>query len=317
MKQNELIQSLNTTIQDLKNNPEKDISEMIDKIEIKYIFSHPMKNLNKLFRCRSDNGFPKDDITQYSYIHDATLIGQLRYNLSQEQVLYTATNPTTAFIETIPENQENKYCYISKWNASKKEIKAACLYNPQKATTNSNVESYTKTIAPLMSKVQRDITTRLSFLMENNYQNYSFSSGMASKLFNKNEAILTASVKSNYKELNITFNKNAVDNCLEMEFVVRCKLKSKKNKNYLFNVNQFGIVTKNRIIWYTMILNTNSFKYDIAKYNYDSIKNYIINHPFTLDPFMIDSFNQKSIKIKLGTPRRGILSYEYNLKKLE
>jgi len=215
------------------------------------------------YRARLDDGFDKNDKTQFGYIQDATKVGIGRYNLAHEQVLYTSTNPKTAFMEVRSHNDtnpkiasvevKNKY-YISVWRKKdQKGVMTSLAYNPNCCKPNSNASKYNKDLGVLLEYGEKsygtgykDFVKDVGKKMETD-STYEFSSFLASELLKNNEALLTVSARSEERELNVTFNKRTVNNRLELSFVLHGD-EPKENELWM-KVDEVGIVKDEKVIW--------------------------------------------------------------------
>ncbi len=96
-----------------------------------------------LYRMRYDEHFDDTDPLQFGYIQDEKCIKPLRFNKAEEQVLYTATNPSVAYLETIKENQDT-FFYLSLWSyiPLNCDIKPYKIYTTVNIIKGSNAENY-------------------------------------------------------------------------------------------------------------------------------------------------------------------------------
>lgn len=220
-----------------------------------------------LYRARydSDNWTDKEESSQYSYIQDAEGIRIFRYNRNGEQVLYTSTTPFIAFKEI--ENGSDRNVYISKWGKVHNEDN----FSVCTAICNEGIaaDSTAGKYLNIMRNNLRLDTFRQAEEMGNvleadsidGYEglNYRFSSAIASRLFQGCEALLTVSKKSDGKELNITFKREAVDTKLKIRAVYEIDAPSRHNGSIL-HINRIGIPQDNQIEWHEWRINMDSFR---------------------------------------------------------
>ena len=220
-----------------------------------------------LYRARydSDNWTDKEDCSQYSYIQDAEGIRMFRYNRDGEQVLYTSTTPFIAFKEI--ENGSDRNVYISKWGKVHNEdnfsaCTAICI---EGVAAGSTAGKYLNIMRDrLRLNVFGQVEKVGNVLEADNVDgheglNYRFSSAIASRLFQGCEALLTVSKKSEGRELNITFKREAVDAKLVIKAVYEIDAPFHHNGSILY-VNRIGIPQDNRIVWHEWRINRDSFR---------------------------------------------------------
>ena len=238
----------------LKNELEN-LQTLEDKSNFVEKFPHAELPLNlSFYRVRYDDGFDKNDKTQFGYIQDASKVKIGRYNIDQEQVLYTSTNPKTAFMEIESHNNTSDSYYISVWRKMDEDkIMTALSYNPDDCKYKSNADMYNKDIKRLLEEGKKkygmgykEFIKNIGERMESD-STYEFSSLLASSLLKKYEALITMSAQSDGQELNVTFNKETVDKRLKLSLVLHGD--GAEVKKLLMNVDEVGIVENEKIIW--------------------------------------------------------------------
>lgn len=228
------------------------------------------------YRARYDgnNWTDKNDCSQYGYIQDAENVRMFRYNQDCEQVLYTSTTPIVAFKEI--ENGSNRNVYISKWGKvhdgdSFSVYTAIC---SEGVVTNSTAGRYLNIMRHrLPYDALRQAEETGNVLEADNVDgyerlNYRFSSAIASKLFQGCEALITVSKKSEGKELNVTFKREAVDTKLNIKAIYEIDAPSRHNGSIL-HVNRIGIPRNNRIEWHKWRINMESLRLPFNHQNQD------------------------------------------------
>lgn len=229
-------------------------------------------------RYDSDNWDDKEDITQYGYIQNQQNIRQFRYNREHEQVLYTSTNPLTAFQEIEDENNQHDI-YISKWGKRNEAVRFRVLLNINRdgIKEKSTAGKYKKIMEANKNNdiVQAEKAGKILEADQiDGYENlnYRFSSVIASTIFNAYDAILTVSKKSAGKELNVTFKREAVDQNLELKAVY--KINYQDCNNLLYKIAIIGVPENGRISWYRWGIDVNS----VELKNQQDITNEQIRH---------------------------------------
>lgn len=220
-----------------------------------------------IYRVRKDEeGIDEADPNSFSYIQDVTKITRQRFNLPGEQVLYTSTYPNVAVEETL-ENFDGNF-YIGKWRKNNLESK----FNSFVALD----ENCSKDSKSISRKAREDIKTHFSKaelehidylrnILEKDYskvpeaEQYIESSILASKILEVADCILSYSAKDD-RELNVTFNKKATDELLQLESVYYCRPLNDKKK-MCYDVQKIGIVKDGKIIWYKWEVNMESLKW--------------------------------------------------------
>lgn len=241
-------------------------------------------NLN-FYRVRADNGFDKKDPKQFIYNSDTSKIQRLRLNKKGEQVLYTSTYPNVAEKETLKD--ANSQFYITKFKKIVKQplnvfvgVDNSC---PIENTAHSRkvYEKITKLYTPCQLLLSKQFGSILEKDYDKNDENkYMESSCLASEILKVADAILLyskADEESN-KYLNITFNKSACDNFLEIETIYHCEKKQDKN-SLVYNVSEVGLLSsdKKRIEWYDCCVDKNSIKHPNFRLEY--LKHFTVNIP--------------------------------------
>lgn len=282
-----------------------------------------------LYRARydSNNWVDKEDSSQYGYIQDAEHIGIFRYNQDREQVLYTSTNPFVAFKEI--ENGSYRNVYISKWGKVHNEdnfsvCTAICSEGiAADSTAGKYLNIMRNNLRPDTFRQAEEMGNVLEADSIDGYEglNYRFSSAIASRLFQGCEALLTVSKKSDGKELNITFKREAVDTKLNIRAVYEIDAPSRHNGSIL-HINRIGIPQDNQIEWHEWRINMDSFRLPSNHQNQDlaAIRQIIENRngrrfQFALFPNInkeIDDFHQ-GIIVDNETGNRFYVEYEIDL----
>lgn len=241
-----------------------DIQQYVaERVNLMAGFDQPL-NLS-LYRARydSDNWTDKEDCSQYSYIQDAEGVRMFRYNQDREQVLYTSTNPFVAFKEI--ENGNDRNVYISKWGKvhDGDRFSVCTAICSEGIVTDSTAGKYLNimrnNLRPDAFRQAEEMGNVLEADSIDGYEglNYRFSSAIASRLFQGCEALLTVSKKSDGKELNITFKREAVDTKLNIRAVYEIDAPSRHNGSIL-HINRIGIPRNNRIEWHEWRINMES-----------------------------------------------------------
>lgn len=171
-----------------------------------------------IFRAR-EGVFNTSDITQFGYIQNAAKVNMLRLNKAGQQVLYTSTDPITAYKEL--DCSGNNKVYISRWKMKKQgQFNVALTIMKPKASIDQ--ESITSHYLKIMNKKMKDSQLfyfqSIGDLLERQTDSteniakylYIMTSDIADHIFKNNDVILTASTKD-YNNLNLTFKKAAAD----------------------------------------------------------------------------------------------------------
>lgn len=215
-----------------------------------------------LYRARYDDGFNNSDPNQFGYIHNLDHISMFRYNKAHEAVLYTATDPMTAFKEIKQEGKPDSF-YLSIWMQvnEKSVLKMALNINGTGLKEGSNAWRF--------HQILRDNTgfgspeyrylSELGRLLEKPGSDYRCSSIIASQIFQTHDALMTTSMKSEGKELNVTFNQNAADHLLEIKYVYHCNVPHRM-ENLVFDVTEVGVPYEGQIEWYPWELDYDSIQ---------------------------------------------------------
>lgn len=205
-----------------------------------------------LYRARFDSGFDKTDPSQFGYIHDLSKITRFRYNQDHEAVLYTATFPSTAYLEIEGSRKSETYFYLSIWSHKDGAKAFNCALNVN--GNNLSIGSRAERFYNILRNNVGESTSKLYYLetlgkvLEKPGTDYLFSSILASKLFEKHDALITTSMKSQGSELNVTFNQYASDNLLELKYIYRCVVPS-NNHTLAYKVDEIGIPQGDKIEW--------------------------------------------------------------------
>lgn len=282
-----------------------------------------------LYRARydSDNWIDKENCSQYSYIQNTESIRMFRYNRDGEQVLYTSTTPFIAFKEI--ENGSDRNVYISKWGKVHNEdnfsvCTAICSEGiAAVSTAGKYLNIMRNNLRPDTFRQAEEMGNVLEADSIDGYEglNYRFSSAIASRLFQGCEALLTVSKKSDGKELNITFKREAVDTKLNIRAAYEIDAPSRHN-NSILHVNRIGIPQDNQIEWHEWRINMDSFRLPSNHQDQDlaAIRQIIENRngrrfQFVLFPNInkeIDDFHQ-GIIVDNETGNRFYVEYEIDL----
>ena len=278
-------------------------------------------------RYDSDNWTDKEDCSQYGYIQDAESVRMFRYNQDREQVLYTSTNPFIAFKE-IEDGRDNNV-YISKWGKAHNEdcfsvCTAICSEGiAADSTAGKYLNIMRNNLRPDTFGQAEEMGNVLEADSIDGYEglNYRFSSAIASRLFQGCEALLTVSKKSDGKELNITFKREAVDTKLNIRAAYEIDAPSRHNGSIL-HINRIGIPQDNQIEWHEWRINMDSFRLPSNHQDQDlaAIRQIIENRngrrfQFALFPNInkeIDDFHQ-GIIVDNETGNRFYVEYEIDL----
>ena len=236
-----------------------DIEDFVNRMTIQtYEFDYGLDF--PLYRARFDNGFDNTDPHQFGYIHNLAVITRFRYNKAQEAVLYTATEPSTAYKEIENSRNGETHFYLSTWShvAGARDFHAALNVNDVGLTQNTTAERFYNilrdNVGPGTSKLY--YLSSLGRILERPGTDYRFSSILASKIFQTHDALITTSMKSNGSELNITFNQAATDQLLELKWIYKCEVLA--NQTLAFHVTTVGIPNGGIIEWHNWEVDVNS-----------------------------------------------------------
>lgn len=230
---------------------EKDIEEFLSQNTIlTYDFNYGL-NMS-LYRARFDSGFDKTDPTQFGYIHDLSKIKRFRYNKDHEAVLYTATFPSTAYLEVEGSRNGEDYFFLSVWSHkdSSRDFNCALNVNGNNLCSGSTAARFYNILCCNVGKNTSQLyyLETLGKVLEKPGTDYLFSSILASKLFEEHDALITTSMKSQGKELNITFNQYASDNLLELKYIYHCTVPS-NSQTLCYKVDEIGFNRGDSIEW--------------------------------------------------------------------
>ena len=224
---------------------------------------YPLSNISHLYRVRKISDFDKTDISQYGYIQDITKIKRYRLNKEGEQVLYTSSYPTIAERETIKEISDFFLIKYRKKTCDDQFITFIAIDN--NCSKDSKSDTYI-----LREKLRKDFSSEelkkvdtLRQILEKDYldddkEKYKESSECASRILKVADCIITYSkVGGNgNRHLNLTFNKRATDNLLEIETIYLCKAKEDKT-SLLYNIIEIGIPKNSQEVeWFDFEINT-------------------------------------------------------------
>lgn len=280
-----------------------------------------------LYRARydSDNWIDKENCSQYSYIQNTESIRMFRYNRDGEQVLYTSTTPFIAFKEI--ENGSDKNVYISKWGKVHNEdnfsvCTAICSEGiAADSTAGKYLNIMRNNLRPDTFRQAEEMGNVLEADSIDGYEglNYRFSSAIASRLFQGCEALLTVSKKSDGKELNITFKREAVDTKLNIRAAYEIDAPSRHNSSIL-HINRIGIPRDNRIDWHKWRIDLDSLRLPSNQQcqNLTTIRQIIENHDerrfqLVLVPNFNKSFDDFHSGIIIDTENKKKICVEYKI----
>ena len=230
----------------------------IDRIEA-YIGKMTLKTYNyqselnlPLYRARYDDGFNSSDPNQFGYIHNPELITMFRYNKAHEAVLYTATDSMTAFKEIKQEGKPDSF-YLSVWMSVNEEsvLNMALNINGTGLKENSNAWRFHQILRDNTGagSLEYRYLSELGKIKKKPGSDYRCSSILASQIFQTHDALMTTSMKSEGKELNVTFNQNAADRLLEIKYVYHCRVPQNLDSLAL-DVTEVGIPHGGQIEWH-------------------------------------------------------------------
>ena len=226
------------------------IAAYIQKLPIK-TYDYKSTLSLPLFRARYAEIFDRNDPTQFGYIHNSDLIRVFRYNTEHQAVLYTSTSPLTAFKEIEAADKPDSF-YLSVWEP--KEISQvfhlALNINGNGVVTDSYAGRFYRILKNNVGpgSVQYQCLSALGHLLEEPGTDYRFSSELASLILQSHDALMTTSLKSSGRELNVTFNKRAADELLVLKYLYHCKVPL--TDTLAFDVMEIGIHDNNAIKWY-------------------------------------------------------------------
>lgn len=252
-----IIESLEDKYQFLLEHPhgcsDKEIKDLAHAIDLTSLYYIKFPFGLRLYRARYNEHFKDDsDANEYSYIHNPAIpIRQLRYNLSEEKVLYTASSPDVAFEEIRDPNKTVSQFYLSIWQPKQGvNLTGSCIFDPRNTTRDSNARKYSDILEKNIgaNTYGYSYLKAIGQLMEISTQDYRFSAELASRILTRADYLLTISNKSEGKELNLTFNQNATDNKLDLLYVLLCDVPIAPKP--FFNVHKVGKNIKGKIVWF-------------------------------------------------------------------
>ncbi len=216
-----------------------------------------------LYRARYAEPFDNTDINQFGYIHNLDLIKIFRYNKVREAVLYTATDPMVAFKEIKQSGKPDSF-YISVWmpKDDKTVFKLALNINGNGVEDNSNAGKFNQILKNNTGagSAQYQYLSELGRILERPGTDYRFSSIIASKLLLNHNALMTTSLKSAGRELNVTFNQKTADSLLELKYVYHCNVPN--NDTQVFDIIDIGLPEGDHIRWYDWEVDYNTILAD-------------------------------------------------------
>lgn len=232
---------------------DEEIERLVKSVDESLLYTLSFTFGLRLYRARYNDGFDDTEVNQFSYIHDPAIhINQLRYNLEGEKVLYTGTSPDYAF-EEIRSNDVNKptQFYLSIWEPKQDaDFSFQCVYDPTQVKAGTTAQRFTDIIRskiPVQTSFEYFLKS-VGLLMEINNNDYRFSAQLASKIFTKNDCLISISRKSNFSALNLTFNQAATDTKLDLLYVLLCDVPTAPKP--FFNVHKVGKNIKGKIVWF-------------------------------------------------------------------
>lgn len=259
-----------------------------------------------LYRARFDSGFDKTDPTQFGYIHDLDKITRFRYNKDHEAVLYTSTFPSVAYLEIESGRKSETHFYLSVWSHKKstRDFYCALNVNGNNLQDGSTVYKYYKILIDNVG----DNPSKLCYLellgelLEKQGTDYRFSSILASNLFEKHDALITTSMKSQGRELNITFNQFASDNLLDLKYIYRCAVPS-DNTTLAYKVEEIGIPHTENVEWHKWELDFDSIDFAVKptiKVDIERLKTAIKTKERITSVFLYPNVNKKPDDLHCG-----------------
>lgn len=305
-----LIERMIELLKDFDNAPNDDLINVAQSINVDSLYNIPLKSHIALYRARYRNGFDDTDLNQFSYIHNVDIIQQLRYNKANEPVLYTATNPVTAYKE-IESPEKSGPFYLSVWRPEA-ELVYSFLFDPHNCKSGTNAEKLTGIFSKKLeqSPVGYDYLDKIGQLMEHDGTNYYFSSELASEIFKSIDALVSVSAKSNGSELNITFSKNAADKAVRMCYVLFCE----KMENQFFYVQKIGLLEGNSVVWYDFQLDDTSYKREsFANEKTDDLWKWTKQNPSKINPVFVNKIEGDKVYMLAGGSEMPVFSYNYTL----
>lgn len=286
---------------------EEDLREAAKRVDISSLYNIPMNSGIALYRARYASGFDDTDPDQFGYIHKEDAIELFRFNKAHEPVMYTATDPEIAYKEI--ERPCQGSFYLSVWNPEN-ELNYSFLFNPMSCVPDSNAAKLAGIMTDKLgySTIGYHYLGKIGQLMEHPGNNYSFSSELASRIFGSQDAIVSVSAKSEGKELNITFRKDAVDRAVKMHYVLLCR----SVRNDLFDVQKIGLLRDSSVVWNDIRLDESSYSRGAcANGDTDTLWKWIKQNPSMMNPAFIDEIVDNRVKMLVGGKDKPIFSYSY------
>jgi len=246
----------------LENRSLDEIDRYIQGLRVEtYDYKHTL-NL-PLYRARYAEGFDINNPEQFSYNHNTDCIKRHRYNKEKEAVLYTATNPLVAFKEIKEDGKPDSF-YLAVWKPRNKAhvFNLALNLNGSVVPMNSNAGRFNRILKKNTGagSSQNQYLSMLGSILERSGADYRFSSLLASRILKGHDALMTTSLQSDGKELNVTFNKQATDDLLRLQHVYHCNVPQKDT--LAFDVTEIGIREGNTIEWFAWSVDLGSIVYN-------------------------------------------------------
>lgn len=288
---------------------EDDLREAAKCVDIGSLYNIQMDSGIALYRARYASGFDDTDPDQFGYIHNEDAIKLFRYNKAHEPVMYTATDPKIAYKEI--ESSGKGTFYLSVWTPED-DLNYTFLFNPRSCAEDSNAERLAGILTSKLgeSTIGYHYFDKIGQLMEHLGDNYSFSSELASRIFESQDVIVSVSAKSERKELNVTFRKDAVDRAVKMHYVLLCR----SVKNDLFDVQKIGLLCGSSVVWHNIRLDELSYRREAcANGGTDALWNWIRQNPSMMNPVFIGEIVGNRVEMLVGGKDKPIFSYSYFL----
>lgn len=210
-------------------------------------------NTPMFYRVRAEFTEGVNRYSAYSYNPNAVNIERLRFNKECEQVLYTATSPCVAVKETL--RKETPF-YLSKWKGIYENgvMSFVAIDDNCSDDENSNSRKVRRIIKDKATKEELLEIDQMRKILEKDYTDYPEetryieSSELASFILKSAECILSYSAHDD-KELNVTFNKQTVDDKLALDTVYHCR-PNHNHQSLFFDVSEVGLPNGDSVIWY-------------------------------------------------------------------
>ena len=247
-------------------------------------------------------------ISEYGYNPNSKTRG--RYNKPGEHVLYTSTNPSTSYNETIPFNSLSSPFYLSVWRKRDEEQTCSCFLSSFESSSEnirSNAGKIKMEYVKNLNQEKKIKVRILGEILEKKYlqddeDKYKESSELASCIFKYADCIISPSAKEP-EEINITFNKEFTDNSLILDRVYFCSPFDIQQNSLVFRVDKIGLVIDNRVVWHKWHVKEN----ELADMNSNRLVHYINNTGSFIYPninkqindWHCGYYNNKCVKFKI------------------